>query len=111
MTTSFSAAISAETVPALDTVSEPSGERVCQSGERIGVSQERVINSPMTDEEREAAAYRAGVAMQAWYSKYQSTGDPQALSIAHHHMTQMVSILAGRSPEQIARMEQERGLA
>lgn len=66
---------------------------------------------PMTDEEREAAAYRAGVAMQAWYSQYQQTGNPSHLDRAYHHLGQMRALLAGRSKAQIARMEQERGIA
>lgn len=70
----------------------------------------QVDTADFTDDEREAAAYRAGVAMHAWYSKYQSTGDRQALSIAHRHMTLMVQILAGRSPEYVAKLEAERGL-
>lgn len=64
----------------------------------------------MTDEEREAAASRAGVAMQAWYAEYQRTRDPLCLNVAYHHLGQMRQILAGRSPEAVARMERERGL-
>jgi hypothetical protein len=72
----------------------PFGNAVCQSGEEVGVRQ--LPSEELREEEREAAAYRAGVAMQAWYSRYQATGDRIALSIAHRHMTQMVQILAKR---------------
>lgn len=66
--------------------------------------------TPMTDEEREQAAYRAGCAMQAWYSQYQLTGEPKYLDMAHEAMGLMRKLLAGRSAEQVARLEQERGL-
>lgn len=66
---------------------------------------------PMSDEEREAAARRAGVAMQTWYEEYRRTGDQLCLKVAHHHMNQMVQILAGRSPEYVAKLERDRGLA
>ena len=74
-------------------------------------AQEFVGESRMSDEEREAAARRAGCAMQAWYEEYRRTGDQLCLKVAHHHMNQMVQILAGRSPEYVAKLEQERGLA
>jgi hypothetical protein len=68
----------------------PSGNSVCQSGEGTPVGN---VLPEMSDEEREAAAYRAGVAMNAWYSRYQETGDRAALHIAHRHLTQMLAIL------------------
>jgi rhamnogalacturonyl hydrolase YesR len=65
----------------------------------------------MSDLEREQAAYRAGCAMQGWYSKYQETGDAAHLDIAYHYLHVMRQILAGRTPEYVAKLEQERGLA
>lgn len=65
---------------------------------------------PLTDEEREAAAYRAGCAMQSWYSQYQHTGDPDHLDCAYHWLGVMRGLLAGRSAEFVARLEKQRGL-
>jgi hypothetical protein len=53
---------------------------------------------PMSDAEREAAAYRAGVAMHAWYSQFQLTGNTKYLDIAHDCMGMQRALLAGRSP-------------
>jgi hypothetical protein len=65
----------------------------------------------MTDEEREAAAYRAGCAMNGWYSQYQQTGNPAYLDNAYSCLGMMRTLLAGRSPEYVAKLEAERGLA
>jgi hypothetical protein len=66
---------------------------------------------PMSDEDREMAAYRAGVAMQSWYSQYQHSGVAQHLDLAYHFLGIQKQLLAGRSPEYVARMEAERGLS
>lgn len=66
---------------------------------------------PMSDSEREAAAVRAGNAMQAWYSQYQITRDPQLLDRSYEAMRLMRKLLAGRSAEYVARLESERGIA
>jgi hypothetical protein len=65
----------------------------------------------MTDEQREQAAYRAGVALNAWYSQYQQTGNEAFLDNAYHALGLMRKLLAGRSPEYVARLERERNLA
>jgi hypothetical protein len=67
--------------------------------------------TPMSDEEREQAAYRAGVAMQAWYSAYQHSGNTSDLDRAYHCMGIQKRLLAGRSPEFVAQLEKDRGLA
>lgn len=64
----------------------------------------------MTDEEREAAIRRAGAAMQAWYSHYQHSGNAAHLDCAYRCLGMMRTLVAGRSPAQVARMEDERGL-
>lgn len=65
----------------------------------------------MSDEDREQAAYRAGCAMQGWYSTYQQSGDTAHLDLAYHYLNIMRQILAGRTPEYVAKLEGERGLA
>jgi hypothetical protein len=83
-----------------------------QSDERLSApSDTRALDSAMTDEEREAAAYRAGVAMHAWYSQFQQTGDMECLDNAYRALGLMRQLLAGRSPEYVAKLEQERGLS
>ena len=52
---------------------------------------------PMTDSEREQAAYRAGVAMQAAYSQYQHSGNAAHLDRAHRHLGQMLALVKGRT--------------
>ena len=66
---------------------------------------------PMTDEEREEAAFRAGNAMLAWYSQYRETGNSAYLDNAYHALGLQKKLLAGRSPEFVARLERERGIA
>ena len=66
---------------------------------------------PMTDSEREAAAIRAGNAMQAWYSQWRLTGNAAYLDNAYHALGLQKKLLAGRSPEFVARLERERGIA
>lgn len=105
--TSFPSPMKADTPPSVAEITEGQAEQFVSAAQTDGVGED----AQLTDEEREAAAYRAGVAMHAWYSRYQESGDRQALSIAHKHMTQMVAILAGRSPEYVAKLERERGLS
>ena len=90
-----------EVQPATDSPAELSGDR--QGGPTGG---ER-----MSDEQRDQAAYRAGCAMQAWYSQYQHSGDTQHLERAYHCLGLMKTLLAGRSAEYVRQLEQERGLA
>lgn len=66
--------------------------------------------TPMSDEEREVAACRAGIAMQSWYAEYKRTGNLRCLDLAYHFLGIQKTLLAGRSPEYVARLEQERGL-
>lgn len=51
----------------------------------------------MTDAEREEAASRAGVAMEAWFSHYQQTGNPRFLDVAYSCLGMMRTLLAGRT--------------
>lgn len=73
-------------------------------------SQTVTRSAEMTDEERELTAYRCGNAMQAWYSQYRISGNTECLDLAYAAMTRMREVLAGRSPEYVARLEKERGL-
>jgi hypothetical protein len=82
-----------------------------QQADRSSESSDTQQLGSMTDEEREAAAYRAGVAMHAWYSQFQQTGDMECLDNAYRALGLMRQLLAGRSPEYVARLEAERGLS
>jgi hypothetical protein len=75
------------------------------------VGQNLPAGAPMSDEEREQAAYRAGAAMQGWYSQYQLTGNTECLDRAYHCMGIQKRLLAGRSAAFVAQLEAERGLA
>jgi hypothetical protein len=77
----------------------------------VSVGQDRLSHSPMSDEEREQAAYRAGNAMLAWYSQFKQTGNTDDLDRAYHCMGIQKRLLAGRSPEFVAQLEKDRGLA
>ena len=66
---------------------------------------------PMSDSDREAAAFRAGNAMLAWYSQYKLTGKPEFLDNAYQALGLQKKLLAGRSAAFVARLERERGLA
>jgi hypothetical protein len=79
--------------------------------DNLSSSRQTEQTQPLTDEEREASIYRAGNAMQAWYSHYRQSGDSRMLDMAYAALGLMRSLIAGRSPEQVARMERERGLA
>lgn len=65
----------------------------------------------MTDDEREDAIYRAGVAMEVWYARFKASQDQADLDLAYHYLGIQKTLLAGRSAEYVAKLEQERGLA
>lgn len=87
----------------------PSPETVNPSDE-CSLPCQTETTEPFTDEAREQAAYRAGCAMQAWYARYQHTGNPAFLDNAYQALGLMRKLLAGRSAEKVAQMEAERGL-
>jgi hypothetical protein len=76
----------------------------------FAVGEVRLSHSDMTEDELEAAIQRAGIAMQSWYARFQQSKLPADLDTAYRHMGQQRTLIARRSPAQIARMEQERGL-
>lgn len=89
---------SSTSAAAFGTHSQQLQHEPCAQGKASGCGGCECGSAPtegMTDEEREAAAYRAGVAMQAWYSQYQQTGSLECLRIAHRHMGQMLAIREG----------------
>jgi hypothetical protein len=102
--TSFALSIAAGRIPTASDSPE------IQAQEFVGQDAE-FLTTPMTDDDREMAAYRAGVAMQSWYSQYQHSGIAQHLDLAYHFLGIQKQLLAGRSPEYVARMEAERGLS
>jgi hypothetical protein len=66
---------------------------------------------PLTDSEREAAIVQAGKAIEHYMAEYERTGCFGARGDADRSRRLMELLIRGRSPEQVARMERERGLA
>jgi hypothetical protein len=65
----------------------------------------------MSDADLEDAIRRCGIAMEAAYSQYRLYKRQADLNRAHYHVGQQKILIGRRSPEQVARMEAERGLA
>jgi hypothetical protein len=65
----------------------------------------------MSDADLEDAIRRCGIAMEAAYSQYRLYKRQADLDRAHYHVGQQKILIGRRSPEQVARMEAERGLA
>ena len=65
----------------------------------------------MTDDTREAEIARLTAEMEAAYAIWQSDGCFAARGDADRLMRQQDDLVRGRSAEQVARMEAERGLA
>jgi hypothetical protein len=70
------------------------------------VGQDRVS---MSAQEREEEIKRAGADVEAAWKEYED-GDPLALNQAHDARRRMEGLIRGRSADQVARMERERGL-
>jgi hypothetical protein len=66
---------------------------------------------PMSDQEREAHIKACGVLMEDAMQRYYETGDFGHRGEADRWRLLMQEAIKGRSPEQVKRMEQERGLA
>lgn len=77
------------------------------------VAQEFVGEPPerMSDEEREDAICRAGKAIEHHMGLYAASSDLMDRGDADRARLLMQQLIAGRSAEQVARMERERGLA
>ena len=67
--------------------------------------------TPMTDAQRESDIARLTQEMEAAYALWQSDGCFAAKGRADSLMRQRDDLVRGRSAEQVARMEAERGLA
>lgn len=103
---SFSATeIDADGIPADSTI--PSGTDVTRSP---ALSQS-VGHHRLSDSERENAIHRAGDLFLKYMAKYEATGDLQYLGDARRALLNQSLLIKGRSPEQVARMEKELGLA
>lgn len=70
----------------------------------------RISPAPMTDTDREAEIARLSAEMEAAYALWQSDGCFAAKDRADSLMRQRDDLVRGRSAEQVARMEAERGL-
>lgn len=64
----------------------------------------------LSDAERETQIVAAGQLLERRYAVYEETGCFAALGDAHRAESVMRKLIAGRSPEQVARMESARGL-
>lgn len=67
--------------------------------------------SDMSDAQREVQIIHEGRAVEYHMAKYAETSDLGELGAAHGARLRMESLIRGRSPAQVARMERERGLA
>jgi hypothetical protein len=65
----------------------------------------------MTDEQRERLIEAAGEQCAAWVGEYARTSCSAHLASAHFWRRRMEALIHGRSPQQVASMEQARGLA
>jgi hypothetical protein len=65
----------------------------------------------MTDSDREQAIVRAGKAMEKHMATYERTGCFSARGDADRARRLMELLIAGRSKEQVRKLEQARGLA
>lgn len=65
----------------------------------------------MTDTERELHIKACGQLMEQAYANYEASGSFSDIGEAHAWRKAMQDAINGRSAEQVARMEQERGIA
>ena len=63
------------------------------------------------DAEREAEIARHGRQMLAAYARYERSSSFADVGQAHFHRMRMYALIRGRSAGQVAKLEQERGLA
>jgi hypothetical protein len=89
-----------------DTVIESSSD-VCGRKGREGVG--NGLQGVFSDEAREAAIQLAAKAVERHFAAWESTGDFQAHAMAHRARSSMEALIRGRSPEQVLKMERERG--
>jgi hypothetical protein len=87
----------------------PCGGAVTGCGE-MGLDVVSDCRHSLTDDEREAAIKRAGIAMEKAWKDYED-GEPMALVRAHELRRLMEVLIKGRSAERVAQMEAARGLA
>jgi hypothetical protein len=69
-----------------------------------------VSDTPLTDDAREEAIKRAGVAMEAHWNRYQATHAPGDRTAAITACNLMAALIRGRSPSAVEAMEKARGL-
>lgn len=84
----------------------PSYVAAQQAQEFVGEAPDR-----MSDEEREDAIRRAGNAIEHHMAQYAASSNLADRGDADRARLLMQQLIAGRSAEQVARMERERGLA
>jgi hypothetical protein len=70
-----------------------------------------VRHEPLTDETREEAIQLAGRLFLRYWARWEQTGDFGAKGDADRALRLQNLLIAGRSAEQVAKMESERGLS
>lgn len=111
------AASSMGTIPRTLTVADAE-KQVCQETAETGVGKVRLDGKDryaakpftITDEQREAAIALAAAAVERHMAEYERTHCFGAYGNADRARMSMESLIKLRSPEQIAKMERERGL-
>lgn len=68
-------------------------------------------DADLADQERELRIQAEGLLMQAEMLDWERTGYLGARAVADYHRMRMERLIAERSPETVAAMERERGLA
>lgn len=91
------------------TASHDAVAAMVSNGSKVPSCQE-VCPGSLSDESREEAICRAGLAMQRAYSDFLTRNKQADLDRAYQHMQQMVSLVKGRRAEFVAQLEQQRGL-
>lgn len=104
MTAILSSSQSADGIPADSTMPAPPCVS-CKTAEQLPVVHQ------LTDSQREAAIHRAGDLFLHYMAKWDKTGDFQYRGDADRALRLQSILIQGRSAEQVAKLERERGLA
>lgn len=101
---SFPVSDECETSPSLSEVTRLQAQQLVSNGVDS-------VSAPSDDAEREAAILHEGREMEAAMARYVESGCFTDRADADLARRRMEALIRGRSPQQVARMEQERGLA
>lgn len=86
-------------------------QAVCRTQpQAVSAEEDTAIGEPLSDDSREEAIRRAGRAMEAHYFRWCCTGNFADKGDADRARLLMERLIAGRSREQVRRMEIRKGL-